>query len=159
MVHRARRRAWVTWLLASTLVVLAACAPKKIPNTPTPPAPTPTPTTPPPTAAPAKPLETKEGLASYYGPGFEGRVTASGAKFDKTAMVAAHPTYPFGTVIRVTNLANGRRVIVRVVDRGPTKAVQGEGVLIDLSSGAARNLGFATSGRTRVRLEVLRWGR
>jgi rare lipoprotein A len=73
--------------------------------------------------------------------------------------VAAHPTYPFGTVIRVTNLTNRRRVIVRVVDRGPTKNVQAEGVLIDLSSGAARNLGFANSGRTRVRLEVLRWGK
>ena len=160
MLFRAPSRVWVTWLLASTLVMLAACAPKKIPNAPpTAPKPAPGTTTPPPTTAPAKPLETKEGLASYYGPGFEGRVTASGAKFDKTAMVAAHPTYPFGTVIRVTNLANGRRVIVRVVDRGPTKPVQAEGVLIDLSSGAARNLGFANSGRTRVRLEVLRWGR
>jgi len=145
------------WLLASTLVVLAACAPKRIPNAPTPPATAPT--TPPPTAAPAKPLEVKEGLASYYGPGFEGRVTASGAKFDKTAMVAAPPTYPFDTVIRVTNLANGRRVIVRVVDRGPTKSIQAEGVLIDLSSGAASNLGFINSGRTRVRLEILRWGK
>jgi len=156
MIRRASSHVWATWLLASMLIVLAACAPKRIPNAPTPP--TPAPTTPP-TTAPAKPLEIKEGLASYYGPGFEGRVTASGAKFDKTAMVAAHPSYPFGTVIRVTNLANGRRVIVRVVDRGPTKPIQAEGVLIDLSSGAARNLGFATNGRTRVRLEVLRWGR
>jgi rare lipoprotein A len=144
-------------LLACTLVVLAACAPKRVPNAPTPPATAPT--TPPPTTAPAKPLEVKEGLASYYGPGFEGRLTASGAKFDKTAMVAAHPTYPFDTVIRVTNLANGRRVIVRVVDRGPTKNIQAEGVLIDLSSGAATNLGFINSGRTRVRLEILRWGK
>jgi rare lipoprotein A len=145
-------------MLASTLVVLAACAPKRVPNAPTP-APAPAPTTPPATTAPAKPLEVKEGLASYYGPGFEGRVTASGAKFDKTAMVAAHPSYPFGTVIRVTNLANNRRVIVRVVDRGPAKPQQAEGVLIDLSSGAAVNLGFANGGRTRVRLEVLRWGK
>jgi rare lipoprotein A len=144
-------------MLATTLVVLAACAPKRVPPTTTPPAPAPT--TPPPTAAPAKPLEVKEGLASYYGPGFEGRVTASGATFDKTAMVAAHPSYPFGTVIRVTNLANGRRVIVRVVDRGPAKTQQAEGVLIDLSSGAATNLRFAAKGRTRVRLEVLRWGK
>ena len=143
-------------MFAAMMVVVAACAPKRVPNAPTPPGPAPT--TPPPTAAPAKPLEVKEGLASYYGPGFEGRVTASGATFDKTAMVAAHPSYPFGTVIRVTNLANGRRVIVRVVDRGPAKTQQAEGVLIDLSSGAARNLGFINSGRTRVRLEVLRWG-
>jgi len=144
-------------MLAAMVVVLAACAPKRVPNAPTPPGPAPT--TPPPTTAPARPLEVKEGLASYYGPGFEGRVTASGVKFDKTAMVAAHPTYPFDTVIRVTNLANGRRIVVRVVDRGPTKPIQAEGVLIDLSSGAARNLGFTNSGRTRVRLEVLRWGK
>jgi len=144
-------------MLAAMTVVVAACAPKRVPNAPTPPRPAPT--TPPPTTAPARPLEIKEGLASYYGPGFEGKVTASGVKFDKTAMVAAHPTYPFDTVIRVTNLANGRRVIIRVVDRGPTKAIQAEGVLIDLSSGAARNLGFTNSGRTRVRLEVLRWGK
>jgi rare lipoprotein A len=73
-------------------------------------------------------------------------------------MVAAHPSYPFGTLVRVTNLSNGRAVIVRVVDRGPAKNAQAEGVLIDLSSGAARNLGFTTTGRTRVKLEVLRWG-
>jgi len=157
MISRVKCRWCAACLLASTLVVLAACAPKRVPPTTTPP--TPAPTTPPPTAAPAKPLEVKEGLASYYGPGFEGRVTASGAKFDKTAMVAAHPSYPFGTVIRVTNLANGRRVIVRVVDRGPAKTQQADGVLIDLSSGAATNLGFAAKGRTRVRLEVLRWGK
>jgi rare lipoprotein A len=160
MISWMTRRTCAALMLASTLVVIAACAPKKVPNAPTPaPTPAPAPTTPPTTAPPVKPLEIKEGLASYYGPGFEGRVTASGATFDKTAMVAAHPTYPFGTVIRVTNLANRRRVIVRVVDRGPTKTQQAEGVLIDLSSGAARNLGLANSGRTRVRLEVLRWGK
>lgn len=103
-------------------------------------------------------LETHEGLASYYGPGLEGKVTASGATFDKNSMVAAHPSYPFGTLVRVTNLANGRAVIVRVVDRGPAKTAQNEGVLIDLSSGAARNLGFTATGRTKVKLEVLRWG-
>src|SRR5262245_15768274 len=111
-----------TWLLVPALAfVLSGCAPKK----PIGPTPTPTPTpgsTPAPapgaTAKPPSVLEERQGLASYYGPGFEGRVTASGETFDKNAMVAAHPTYPFGTVVRVTNLANGRRVIVRVVDRG-----------------------------------------
>ena len=73
-------------------------------------------------------------------------------------MVAAHPTYPFGTVVRVTNLANKRRLDVRVVDRGPASGPRKEGVVIDLSSGAAANLGFVRQGRTRVRLEVLRWG-
>jgi len=101
----------------------------------------------------------RQGLASYYGPGFEGKLTASGAAFDKNSMVVAHPSYPFGTVVRVTNLANGRAVIVRVVDRGPAKPQQAEGVLIDISSGAARNLGFVNAGRAKVKLEVLRWGK
>jgi rare lipoprotein A len=154
------RHAWPLILLLA--LGEAACASRDRPSTPgAKPAPggTATATRPPETTAPAKPLEVKEGLASYYGPGFEGRVTASGARFDKNAMVAAHPTYPFDTVVRITNLANGRRVIVRIVDRGPAKNVQAEGVLIDLSSGAATNLGFTSAGRTRVRLEVLRWGK
>jgi rare lipoprotein A len=117
-------------------------------------------TTAPPTA-PTEPrsiLEVRQGLASYYGPGFEGKLTASGIPFDKEAMVAAHPSYPFGTVVRVTNLANKRQVVVRVVDRGPAKGPRAEGVVIDVSSGAAEDLGFLRKGRTRVRLEVLRWG-
>ena len=116
-------------------------------------------TTPP--TAPAEPriLEVRQGLASFYGPGFEGKPTASGIPFDKTAMVAAHPSYPFGTVVRVTNLANKRQVVVRVVDRGPAKGPRAQGVIIDVSSGAASNLGFVRQGRTRVRLEVLRWGK
>jgi len=103
-------------------------------------------------------LETREGLASYNVSGFEGKVTASGEKVDQSAMVAAHSSFPFGTVVRVTNLANGRRVIVRIVDRVPAAAAQKESVLIDLSSSAARNLGVAAKGRAKVRLEVLRWG-
>jgi rare lipoprotein A len=135
------------------MVVISACAARSVP---------------PPAAAPVEPravrteprgiLEVRQGLASYYGPGFEGKQTASGVPFDKTAMVAAHPSYPFGTVVRVTNLANKRQVEVRVVDRGPAKGPRSEGVLIDVSSGAAASLGFVRQGRTRVRLEVLRWG-
>jgi rare lipoprotein A len=129
----------------ATALMIPACAARS-----TPPATT--------AATPAGILEVRQGLASYYGPGFEGKQTASGIPFDKTAMVAAHPTYPFGTVIRVTNLANRRQVVVRVVDRGPAKGPRAEGVVIDLSSGAAADLGFLRQGRTRVRLEVLRWG-
>ena len=103
-------------------------------------------------------LDVREGLASYYGPGFDGKTTASGARFDMRAMVAAHPTYPFGTVVRVTNLVNQRAVQVRILDRGPAKGPQARGVVIDLSYGAAENLDFIRRGRTRVRLEVLRWG-
>jgi rare lipoprotein A len=103
-------------------------------------------------------LEVREGLASYYGPGFDGKTTASGVRFDMNAMVAAHPTYPFGTVVRVTNLTNRRAVEVRILDRGPAQGPRAAGVVIDLSYGAAQALGFIQDGLTRVRLEVLRWG-
>jgi peptidoglycan lytic transglycosylase len=74
------------------------------------------------------------------------------------AMVAAHPTYPFGTVVRVTSLENGRSVRVRIVDRGPAPGPRAEGVIIDLSERAAGDLGFLRDGRARVRVEVVRWG-
>jgi rare lipoprotein A len=138
------RRRCIGLTLAATLMI-GACAARA-----TPPAPAVT--------KPAKILEVRQGLASYYGPGFEGKRTASGAPFDKTAMVAAHPSYPFGTVVRVTNLANKRQVVVRVVDRGPAKGPRADGVVIDVSSGAAADLGFIRQGRTRVHLEVLDWG-
>jgi len=135
-------------LALALVVTMSACAARSTPPVAT------TPTT----AKPSAILEVRQGLASYYGPGFEGKRTASGIAFDKTAMVAAHPTYPFGTVIRVTNLSNKKQVLVRVVDRGPARGPRAEGVVIDLSSGAATNLGFIRQGRTRVRLEVLHWG-
>jgi rare lipoprotein A len=137
------------WLAMLPVLAIAACAARATPAATAP------------ATARAKPasiLEVRQGLASYYGPGFEGKRTASGVPFDKTAMVAAHPTYPFGTVVRVTNLANTRRVDVRVVDRGPARGPRAEGVIIDVSSGAAARLGFVRQGRTKVRLEVLRWG-
>jgi rare lipoprotein A len=143
---RARIRICLTLMSALTISACAARA---------------TPVSAPVTTAPTEPrtiLEVRQGLASYYGPGFEGKRTASGIPFDKTAMVAAHPSYPFGTVIRVTNLANKKQIMVRVVDRGPAQGPRKAGVVIDLSSGAAANLGFIRQGRTRVRLEVLRWG-
>jgi rare lipoprotein A len=118
------------------------------------------------TAAPRGPevgstriLDAREGLASYYGKAFHGKVTASGARFDMNAMVAAHPSYPFGTVVRVTNLRNGRSLDLRVLDRGPAAGPRAEGVIIDVSQGAADALGFVSAGRARVRIEVLRWGR
>lgn len=103
-------------------------------------------------------LETRVGLASYYGREFHGRTTASGARFDMNALVAAHPTYPFGTRVRVTNLVNGRSTIVRIVDRGPAAQLRADGLLIDVSRKAAETLGFIQQGRVRVRLEVLTWG-
>jgi rare lipoprotein A len=103
-------------------------------------------------------LEVREGVASYYGEAFHGRVMASGARFDMNAPVAAHPTYPFGTVVRVTNLANGRALELQILDRGPAAGPRADGVIIDVSEGAARALGFISAGRARVRIEVLRWG-
>jgi rare lipoprotein A len=111
-----------------------------------------------PTGAVTKILETREGLASYYGKEFHGRLTASGIPFDMNAMVAAHPSYPFGTMLRVTNLANGRSTSVRILDRGPAPRVQADGVIIDVSHRAAEVLEFIPQGRARVRLEVLAWG-
>ena len=85
-----------------------------------------------PVAAPSgsatRALETREGLASYYAKEFHGRITASGIRYDMNAMVAAHPTYPFGTRLRVTNLANGRSTGVQVVDRGPTPQLRARGI-------------------------------
>ena len=97
----------------------------------------------------------EEGLASWYGAAFHGRATASGIPFDRHAMVAAHPSLPFGTRVRVIRLATGSSVVVRVVDRGPAAGPRSRGVVIDLSEGAAERLGFIRDGRTRVRLEVL----
>jgi len=131
-------------LFAASALALSGCAARTKP--------------PAPVTRPSASLQVREGLASYYGPGFDGKLTASGTRFDMHAMVAAHPSYPFGTVIRVTNLANGRSVEVNVVDRGPAQGPRSRGVIVDLSFGAAGALGFVRAGRTRVRLEVLRWG-
>ncbi len=91
------------------------------------------------------------GLASWYGPERHGQQTASGEVFDMYAYVAAHPTLPFGTYVRVTNLENGQTVIVRIVDRGPHRPDR----IIDLSYGAARALGMVDKGVVPVRVEVL----
>jgi rare lipoprotein A len=111
-----------------------------------------------PSASGPRILETREGLASYYGKEFHGRMTASGIRYDMNAMVAAHPSYPFGTVLRVTNLANGRSTSVRIVDRGPARGPRAEGIIIDMSRKAAEVLRFIQQGRARVRLDVLAWG-
>jgi rare lipoprotein A len=94
------------------------------------------------------------GLASWYGPGFDGRPTASGEPFDQTALTAAHPSLPFGTTVRVRALRNGRSVVVRINDRGPFV----EGRVIDLSREAARRIGLERRGVGRVTLEVLDGG-
>lgn len=92
-----------------------------------------------------------EGWASWYGPGFDGRYTASGEVFNQYAMTAAHPSLPFGTLVQVTNLDNGASVTVRINDRGPFSS----GRIIDLSRGAAEALGMIYSGEAYVVLQVL----
>lgn len=91
------------------------------------------------------------GWASWYGPGFDGNASASGETFNQNAMTAAHRSLPFGTQVQVTNLDNGRSVIVRINDRGPYSGDR----VIDLSAGAARILGVIQSGIAPVRLEVM----
>jgi peptidoglycan lytic transglycosylase len=98
------------------------------------------------------------GLASFYGPGFNGDRTASGERFDQRRMVAAHRTLPLGTIARVTNLDNGRRLTVRIIDRGPYGRNHRKGCIIDLSKGAAARLGFVHDGIVHVRVRVLRLG-
>jgi rare lipoprotein A len=92
------------------------------------------------------------GHASWYGPGFHGRRTANGERFNQYAMTAAHKSLPFGTRMRVTNLVNGRSVIVRINDRGPFIP----GRVLDLSQGAAQEIGIISSGTGNVKMEVLR---
>jgi rare lipoprotein A len=90
------------------------------------------------------------GTASYYGRGHAGRRTASGTRFDPAAMTAAHRKLPFGSRVRVTNLRNGRAVVVLISDRGPYTRNR----LIDLSYGAAHRLDFVRDGTARVRLDT-----
>lgn len=89
------------------------------------------------------------GRASWYGPGFHGKKTASGKPFNQSRLTAAHPRLPFGTRARVTNLGNGKRVEVTITDRGPHRG----GRIIDLSRAAARRL--AMGGTARVSIEAL----
>lgn len=91
------------------------------------------------------------GTASWYGHPFHGRATANGEIYDQEAFTAAHPTLPLGTRVKVTNLANGRSVILTVNDRGPFV----DDRLIDLSRLAARRLGFKDQGLAQVRVTAL----
>jgi len=91
------------------------------------------------------------GEASWYGPDFHGRITANGERYNMLGLTAAHPVLPFNTLVRVTNLDNGRAVVVRINDRGPFL----KGRILDLSYGAAKALGANRPGVVRVRIEVV----
>jgi rare lipoprotein A len=104
-------------------------------------------------------LASETGEGTYYGGRFHGRRTASGERFDQNDLTAAHRTFPFGTRVRVTNLRNGRSVVVRINDRGPFGPARvAERKVIDVSHAAARELGFLRQGRVLVRVDVLEWG-
>ena len=91
------------------------------------------------------------GVASWYGSYFQGRDTASGEPYNMYALTAAHPKLPLGTLVKVTNIRNGRAIVVRVNDRGPVVP----GRIIDLSYSAAQALKFKSRGLQRVRLDVV----
>ncbi len=124
-----------------------------VPSRPRPPAAR---TTPAPTAPAGsetlrgRPFEVETGIASWYGPPYAGRRGADGTVYDQNAMTAAHLTLALGTVVRVTNLANGQSVVVRITDRGPF--VQGR--IIDLSLAAAKATGVYRAGTAQVRVEA-----
>ena len=122
---------------------------------PAPPQPAPPPRQPrevPPQTLAAGPFFTEEGLASFYGRAHAGKPTASGEKFDHRDFTAAHRALPFGTLVRVTDLANGRTVTVEITDRGPRIPTR----IVDLSFAAADALGMLEKGVTRVKLEAFR---
>lgn len=91
------------------------------------------------------------GIASWYGPGFHGNLTANGERFDEDALTAAHPTLQMPTLVRVTNLDNGRSLVLRINDRGPFAHSR----IIDVSKRAAELLGFRQAGTAQVRVQVL----
>lgn len=124
MKSRPEFRLWSVGLLFATLLATCACATR---------------------------TRAIYGEASWYGPTFHGKTTASGERYNMLGLTAAHRTLPFGTYVRVTNTVNERSLIVRINDRGPFM----KGRIIDLSYTAAKILDIPAAGVMRVRLEVL----
>lgn len=98
-----------------------------------------------------RPLSVQRGVAAWYGGKFHGRKTASGERFDKNALTAAHRELPFGAVVRVVDASSGRSVVVRINDRGPFNKRR----VIDLSEAAARELDMIDRGVAQVEIRVL----
>lgn len=97
------------------------------------------------------PVYVDSGIASWYGPKWKGRLTASGEYFDPDSMTAAHKTLPFGTIVKVTNVSNDSVIYVRITDRLPKKSSRS----IDLTPVAAKKLGFYSKGLQKVRMEAV----
>lgn len=100
------------------------------------------------------PVDTYEGTASYYAHKYHGRLTANGETYNMYGYTAAHPDFPFGTILRVTNLKNNITVTLKINDRMPRHSER----IIDLSLGAAEKLDMINDGLAEVRIEVLQWG-
>lgn len=100
-------------------------------------------------------LETQIGVASYYADQFNGKITYSGEVYNMFGLSAAHPFYQMGTIVRVTNLSNGKSVVIPINDRMPFRPDR----IIDLSLGCAEELDMINVGITEVKVEVLEWGK
>ncbi len=100
---------------------------------------------------PIKPIKVWSGIVSWYGPRFNGRPTASGEPFDMFSLTAAHPSLPFGSMVRLVNVKTGRSQVVRINDRGPFV----DGREMDVSFLVATRLGLLDKGVGRVRIELL----
>jgi rare lipoprotein A len=98
-----------------------------------------------------KPLKSWTGIASWYGPGFDGQLTASGQVYDMYALTAAHPWLPMGSMVRVVNLKTGASQVARINDRGPFA----DDRELDLSYTLARRLGILEAGTANVRIELI----
>ena len=94
------------------------------------------------------------GISSFYAEDFHGKLTANGEVYDMYGLTAAHKTLPLNTVARVTNLSNGKSLILRINDRGPY--IQGR--MLDCSYGAAKKLDFIKDGTTKVQIDIIEWG-
>ena len=94
------------------------------------------------------------GVSSYYGPNFHGKLTANGEVYDMYGLTAAHKEMPLNTITRVTNLDNGKTLILRINDRGPYI----DGRILDCSYGAAKKLDFINEGTANVEIKVIEWG-
>jgi rare lipoprotein A len=134
---------------ASAPAGMPAITPAPAPAPVTAPAPAPAPKMMAPAASASG--DASEGKVAHYGAKFNGRKTASGERFNVNAMTMAHKTLPFGTRVKVTNLANKKSVVVRVNDRGPSSPDR----IGDLTTGAARKIGMTKAGVADARLEVV----
>jgi rare lipoprotein A len=139
-------------VMLSVAMLASSCAERKAPTGPSDaPAPSAAPAVPPASPAAANRIYRETGTASWYGRESQGRTTTSGEVFDMYGMSAAHRTLPLGTVLRVTNLDNYKSVTVKVNDRGPFVKNR----IIELSYGAAKELGFIAQGTALVKIETL----